>query len=489
MNMTKSADSIVTNIIRYSASHYYRQFLGIFTAIIRPKLLSPELYGLWNLLKLIQNYGTYTHLGARTSMRYQIPFHESRKEDKQIQLIAGTTFKGSLWLTIFFAALIAGISFKPGLSVEAKTGLLSFSIVVLLLWYYGYVTSLLKSYQNFKLISASNYIYFTAIFICSVVFIYFWGIYGAYLSVIMPLIIVIFYLRLKYTQPISNNFQKEILFELIKKGFPIVLFNVAALLISTSDRFIVAYFLGNEQLGYYGIAIMCMGFLMNTPGASREVIEPKMMQSFGKNSAEDGINKYFLKPLINSAYLMPFLIGIVFFMLPLVIPLILPKYIAGILPSQIIVIGSYALALSYTVRGIVIAKGWQVQASGLMFIALSINILLNIIFIKTGFGITGVAVASSTSFFILLVLLLVFVSIKDTSISEKLKSVFLSLCYPFPLMLFIILLLEYCDKYIAQNALIIALVKLLIFCLIYLILFIVTRNKHTVIDLFTMRKS
>jgi len=100
-------------------------------------------------------------------------------------------------MAILLAALIAGMSFKPGLSLEVRTGLLSFSMVVLLLWYYEYVIALLKAYQNFKLISASNYIYYTAIFICSMVFIYLWGVYGAYLSVIVPLVIVIVYLKIE----------------------------------------------------------------------------------------------------------------------------------------------------------------------------------------------------------------------------------------------------------------------------------------------------
>jgi len=276
---------------------------------------------------------------------------------------------------------------------------------------------------------------------------------------------------------------------LIKKGFPIVLFNVTALLINTCDRFIIAGFLGNEQLGYYGIAVMCMGVMMNMPGASREVVEPKMMQSFGRDSTEDGISQYFLKPLVNSSYLMPLLIGAAFFLLPLVVPIILPKYVAGVVPSQVLIIGSYALALSYTVRGIIIAKDWQIQASGVMIVALATNILLNIVFIKAGFGIIGVAVASSISFFILLILLLIFISIKDKFILEKLKSNALCLCYPLIVMLFSIFLLEYCGKYIDVHIVIATLVKLLLFFLICFILIIVTRKKHTLNGLFIKKNN
>jgi O-antigen/teichoic acid export membrane protein len=486
--MTKHNDSVFSTIVQYSASRYYRQFLGIFVAILRPKLLSPALYGLWSLLRLIERYASYTHLGARTAMRYRIPFHESRGEDEQIKTIIGTTFKWSLWMAMLSSVLLIGASFRPGLTLEVRAGLLSFSVVVVLLWYYGHIIALLKAQQDFKLISAANYIYFTAIFVCSVLFIYLWGIYGAYLSVIVPLMIVIPYLRSKYTRPETNPFDRAALFELIKKGFPIVLFNVTALLISTADRFVIAGFLGKEQLGYYGIATMCMGFMMNTPGASREVVEPKMMQSFGKNSTEEGISEYFLRPLVNSAYLMPFLVGAAFFLLPLVIPVVLPKYVAGVAPSQILVLGSYALALSYTVRGIIIAKEWQVQASGVMVVALVVNVLLNILLIRAGFGIVGVAVASAVSFYALLILLLVFVSIKDRFISKRLRATALSLCYPCVVMLSSIFLLEYFGKYLSVHVIVLALLKLLLFTLICFTLAALTHRTHTLARLFAPRK-
>ncbi len=37
------------DIVLYSVSNIYRQGLGLLTAFVRPKLLSPELFGLWSL--------------------------------------------------------------------------------------------------------------------------------------------------------------------------------------------------------------------------------------------------------------------------------------------------------------------------------------------------------------------------------------------------------------------------------------------------------
>ena len=71
-----------------------------------------------------------------------------------------------------------------------------------------------------------------------------------------------------------------------------MVYNFSAILISTSDRIIISYFLGNKQLGYYGIAIMIFSFLMQIPAVSREVIEPRLMQEMTRNSDEKILNEY-----------------------------------------------------------------------------------------------------------------------------------------------------------------------------------------------------
>ena len=477
--MNNGKDSILKNIIRYSSSHYYRQALGVLTAFIRPKLLSPELFGLWNLLKIIETYAGYAHLGALSSMRYRIPYHESKKEYSKIQIIKTCALHGTLWIYLFLSAFLVLLSFKPGISIEARIGLLSFSIILMLSWYYQYYVALLKAYQNFKLISRSNYLYYTVMFLLSVVLIYIWGIYGLYLSVIVPLVVTIIYFRLKSSQEPKTEFQRSVFFDLIKHGFPIMLFNTIAIIIRTCDRFIVAYFLGNQQLGYYGISIMILGFLMNIPGASREVIEPKMMQSLSDTSYKKGVHEYFLNPLLNTAYIMPLLIGAIVFALPVIIPLLLPRYAPGIIPSQIIVIGGYFLALSYTIRSVVVSNNWQLQASFVMLFSLFANVFFSILLVKFGFGIAGVSIASSISFCILLVSLLIFISSKSKYIAIKLKSNLFFLSCPFFIMCGSIGILEYGANIFPIHSYVAAFFKLSIFYLIILMLILITRRKHT----------
>ena len=275
MNHEKKADSIFKNIARYSASNLYRHILGLLTAFIRPKLLMPEMYGLWSLLNIIPTYSSYLHLGSRSSMRFLIPYYESRRDQKKIQEIKGNVFHGTLYMNLFFFGVLILFAFRSGLSMEVKAGLIASSLIVMLTCYYEHYISLLKGYQKFGLVSASNVLRATITFILSAVLIYYFGIYGAFTSVIFSLLMTIFFLKARQVLEHHFGFQMGAFLRIVKMGFPILLFNIVAVLLRTFDKIIVSFFLGNEQLGYYGISTMILGALMNIPGVSREVLEPR----------------------------------------------------------------------------------------------------------------------------------------------------------------------------------------------------------------------
>ncbi len=99
---SKDKDSVLKNIVRYSSSKIFRQILRVLTGFIKPKLLTPELFGLWNILSIIPAYASYIHLGSRSSMRYLIPYHEAKKEEQKNSEIKGSVFYGSLYFENLF---------------------------------------------------------------------------------------------------------------------------------------------------------------------------------------------------------------------------------------------------------------------------------------------------------------------------------------------------------------------------------------------------
>ncbi len=477
----KETGNTAKKIALYSSSNIYRQILKVFTAFIKPKLLSPDLFGLYNLLSIIPTYASYSHLGARTSMVYKTPYYLASNDMTKSREIYSTVYKGSFYMTLLLVIAIVMTAIIGNFTTEEKWGLLATAAVVMIGWYYEYFIAVLKSKQTFSLITSSNYIKATFTFVLSISLIYFFRIYGVYLTMVLSLLIVVFYLRLKYRPEPSVKFKPILFFELIKHGFPIMIFNLIVALIITSDRVVISLFLGNRELGYYGIAIMVFNFLMNIPNVARTVIEPKLMQEMQSESREESLKKYFLSPLFNTAYYMPILAVPVFFILPPVIPLLLPRYTPGIEPSQILIIGCYFLALAHVSRGIIVANNLQIKALGIAFCVLILNISVSSILAIKGFGINSIAICSTISFFIFFISLFVFVKRIYKKDYKEWNFIFRGLLLPISITAGYLLIINYIDNRFLINEFIKTITCLILYSIIMVVMYLHAQKRYSLL--------
>jgi O-antigen/teichoic acid export membrane protein len=481
-------DPLIRVIAKYSSSNIYSQILSILNAFIRPKLLTPDMYGLWQILIVIPKYSAYSTLGTHNILRYLIPYHDSRNEQEKIVDIQGSVFWGSFITKIFIAGGIVVIALVGEFDLKIRIGLLTMAYLVIMEWYYDYYTNILKSYQKFTLITRANYLQATVAFVGSALLIYFFGIYGVYLSAVITFIVLILYVRVRYPFCHYGKFNLAIFFDLVKRGFPIMIFNLSSVLISSTDKLVIAYFLGTEQLGYYGIAVIVLNFLMQIPGASREVLEPRLMQRLNHNLKEENLREYFLRPLVHAAYFMPLMIGPVFIIIPVVISFLLPRYVYGIEATQIISIGSYFLSMMYLARGIVIANNLQLRASLIMLIVVIVNLSLGTILVISGRGINGVAISCSISFFLLYVSLFIFIRKRYKDTIQEWRSTIMAICFPFPVMCLALYSLHHLSGVLSINVFIKALVNLLIYTSVILSVIYIARKKNILLQGKTMQE-
>lgn len=434
--MGKEDKSVTAVVARYASSRFFEDLLKLITAFLRPKLLSPEHFGLWTLFKVIPNYARHAQLGSLPAMRYLIPYYAGKERHEKVTHLQETGLFSSLGLNCLLGVCLLALALKEGFSAEVKAGFFTMACAVVLQSYQNHYIALLKARQEFPVLTSSMYVRATSSLLLSLPLLYFFRIYGVYVSLIMSYVVAIAYFRWKCPLPVRARFRYDVFRHLIGKGFPIMLTGLSIALISTSDRLVVSYFLGTEELGYYGIAVMMFAFLKQVPGTAREVLEPRLMRSLERGSEETNVNEYLLKPMINTAYLMPFLIGPVFFVFPIFVSLLLPRYILGIEPTQILSLGVYFLAMTYAPQTMIVASNWQTQALLLIPPVLVANVLLSILLVKQGFGLSGVAASSSISFLLLSVALLGFLSRRLTEKGKEWRRHLVGLALPFPVMIF-----------------------------------------------------
>ncbi|KWT85012.1 lipopolysaccharide biosynthesis protein [Candidatus Magnetominusculus xianensis] len=411
--MAKSnADTLMSNIARYSISHFITKILGAVYGFIKPRMLSPELYGLWNLLNLIPTYTTYIHLGSRSAMQYIIPYNNGRDEAFKNDEIKSTVMLSTFVLNMAVALIIVITALTGKFDITVTAGLLVMVAALMMKWYQEFILSLLKAYQNFRLLTSLNYLMTLLTVSFGIALLFIWGIYGLYMSLLLTCVIVVLYIRKTYPTNISWQYKSSVFVDLVRKGFPIMIFNFSSILLNTFDRILISHFLDMKQVGYYSFSVTVFTFMIQIPGAAREVMEPELMHEVSSQSKEQILDDFLFKPLVTTAWYLPFMIGTLLIMIPVATPFLFPKYINGIVPAQIVILGSYFFSLSVFTRGIIISNNWQVQAVILMVAVLVVSIILNIVGIKAGYGISGVACVSSVSCFLLFSALSTLIAIK-----------------------------------------------------------------------------
>lgn len=464
----KSRNPILTNIVHFSGSNLYRHFLGLLTSLFRPMALGPELYGLWNLLNITTNYGTYLHLGSRTSMRYAIPKLRSREEHALIEQTKGTVITGTMLINGFIACILIAIAGFGDYTGASQHGLILFALILVLSCFYEHSISELKGEQNFLLVSQANYVRYSLNFVLTAALIFQFQFYGAVAALLLSIVLSTLFLGRGYSLTRPGRFDLTLFIQQVKFGWPIVILDVVTLLLRSIDKLLIALYIGTHALGLYAIATMILGPLMNIPAASREVVEQALMFKGDTLSQKKLLNDFFFKPLRYTAYLMPVLIGVACLVLPGFIQIALADYRDAILATQILLTGSYFLALSYPCRGVIVANNWQIKAALHAVVAALINLALSFYLLQRGLGIEAVAASSSFSFFVLHMILFAFV-LKRSKLRFR-DSIWQlpDLLLPFFVMLGLFLLVSYISaEMMSLDGLSASIVEVLLFMIFY----------------------
>lgn len=440
-NSDKSTYNVFKNVVHFAASNAYRHVLGFITTLFRPTLLGPELYGLWSLLNVPLMYAGYSHLGARTAMRYRIP----QLDGSALRQVTQTVLVATVVINLLLALLVGSYALLWAESDEQQFGWLMLAVVLVLNCIYEHRISELKGHKQFILVSKATYFRYTLNFVFTALFIYLWGFYGAMIALLLGVAGSLVFLHHRTDLPAQtddNRFDFATLKRLIISGAPIVALDLVGLALRSIDKLLVALLLGAQSLGYYAIGSMLVGPLMNIPGASREVNEQVLMGEHNHLSVRQQLDDYLLKPLRFSAYFMPLLIAGVYCALPAFVSLILPDYQAALAPAQTLMFGAFFLALSYPCRGIIVANSWQKQAAKWAILAVLLGIILITYTINQGHQLVGVAVSSGIGFFALFMILTLFIFNQFKQPLWRLWAEFFELMLPFMLMLAVLLLTE-----------------------------------------------
>ena len=202
----------------------------------------------------------------------------------------------------------------------------------------------------------------------------------------------IYYISHKYERCLNfgfNNFDLRLLKELIRQSLPILISTIIIMIYTRIDQFMIARYLGIEQVAIFSVAVRISDAYMFIPMA----ISASFLPMVSKEPTKENIQKYFDLTHFFTIASAIFVIALV----PVVVNLFFgERYVSSIHTVYIIVIANVVSALGAVSSNVLIVRDLSYLRIYRAVYGLVINVLLNIYMIPN-YGIIGAAYSSLLS--------------------------------------------------------------------------------------------
>ncbi len=392
--------SILEDVGTYATSAYVAQMLDFINGILVRRLLGPASMGLWAFLQVIVNYSKYSLLGTAQAANREIPYLNGKGEYKKAEELQNTVYGFAVLSGIVNAVVCIGYGLwqKDKHSPEFFMGLVACALIIYGQRIYNYALVILRVTKKFQVVAKLMIFSSAMTVLLTVALTLPFGFYGFLVSQVAIYGINTWFIN--HYSPIGFRFcwNWEKLKPVLKLGLSLILCQVAYTVLTSLDRIMIAKMLGFKALGVFSIALMANTYIMSFPNMAGIVLFPYYQEKFGQGDSIQDLKNYVIYPIVSLTYLLPFLIGTVSFVSPLLIHYFLPAYSNGLAALQVLLVASYFLCMSQPLSIFLVTINRQFH----LFIVTVISVCLAAVGIWIGIkmegGIVGVAVAELIAF-------------------------------------------------------------------------------------------
>lgn len=387
---------ILHQISSYAFASQITQAISMMVGILTRNFLGPFQMGIWATLQIVLHYASYTALGTTVAISREIPYFIGRRDEESAECTKNVVSTFQILTSFLTAAGVVIYAFVfRGKHLEFLFwGLLSTAAMIVLQRINNLLVGLLRAYKKFGLASRQMVVSALANAVLVISLTYFYKLYGFLAAMILSFVFNIFYI-LRHER-ISFRYQLDArIKQCISFGVPLLVLGIMGAFLKSIDKIVIVKMLGFEAAGYYSIALMAMNFMENIPNTVGIIIIPHFEEKFGAVDKAEDLKGFVEKTASGLAHIMPITIGLAWIIAPLFTSLFLPKYIPGIRAAQWLIFGTFFSALSLPYANLVITLNKHLLLFPVSCAAFGFAIASNVLAVRWGWGITGVAFATA----------------------------------------------------------------------------------------------
>lgn len=392
----------VSNILYFLTAVVLVKIIGMITSAAVARVLDPANYGLWLTLLLIVSYSSIASLGTVETLLKQFPFYVGKGDLGRAHKVEGAVL-GSLFLSVllllaggYTILMLAGMDEYRSVLPLVHIIMIASSLSLFSAYYYHRIIA----HQDFRAVSALEATRAIATFVFLISLSWVWGLAGTAIGFLASEIVILTFsvwLSCSRHGQVKALLDPNLIWEMIKIGFPISVVFWFFMLQTSMDRIISISMLGRAATGYYGLGVSIISMVILIPLTVGRVLYPKTSEWLGKSVNQGDLELIIVKPTLAISITIPFVLGNMILLLPTLYREVFPKYVPGLLSAQILILGSFfACTLRNGVNYLVAANKHFLLLKHVL-IALTVNIACNFTLVKLGLNISGIAVGTSLS--------------------------------------------------------------------------------------------
>ncbi len=401
-------ERVLRSLAQFVGGSSIQTVAGFVASYFNARLLGPALLGTWSTAQIFMSYRIFFSLSLPFVMRRDFTMLRGEGREKEAWEIAYQVFSYGIVVTPFLSLALAGYAFFFVENYWFRISLFVASGIFLVEMFSGFGNILSKGVNNYAIIAQASVIQ-AVVVLFSIPGVYLWGFKALLVGQACAAVAIAVLYYVKKPVKYGWHWDWKLLKRLTVAALPLYLADISAAAFSSIDRIIIAGALSFEDVGLYALSNIVatpLNLLISSAGI---VIFTHLNERHGTSKEKAVVLKHMNAPQSIFGWLAPPFIGLGIIILPVIIPLVLPEYVEGVRAAQISVIGVYFYALTNFSANALFILDKQKNSAICFVIAGIFNTFGSFLFVRIGYGIEGVAIATSTGFFIYNALMMCFV--------------------------------------------------------------------------------
>jgi len=322
----------VGSIAALFSSNMASSLLGAVGGLLVARFLGPEETGLFRSFTIPLTYLVFLHLGTFDGLWRQIPYYAGKEMPEKIDALAAAAGAWNLFVSVLVSCGFLCCSAYSWWHRDfyGVFGWLSQALCCWGVFYGGYLSSTYRTLHHFVALAriqmVQSILNFGLVFLLPYL-----KFYGLCLRSVVPVITGVLLCQGNRPLKIAYRFDGKALSEVVKIGLPFCFWGslYTSIWIATESALMLS-FGGVKALGLFSVAIAMREGMNVLPMAIYQVLTPRVVAAFAREGSVRQANTRTVGMTVVLTGFMILIVLLVSFLLEVLVPLGIPKYIEGI---------------------------------------------------------------------------------------------------------------------------------------------------------------